>query len=735
MGRTLITSALPYANGYIHLGHLAGAYLPADIYARFLRLLGEEVLYVCGSDEHGVAITISAEKEKTTPKAIIDKYHNSNLEAFKKFGMSFDIYSRTSNELHKETAIDFFEVLLKNKYLKEKQDKQFYDEKANIFLPDRYIEGSCPNCGAEQARGDQCDKCGAYYEQTELKNPISVITNTTPILKETTHWYLKLGMFQKDLEQYIEANSKLWKDNVINQAKGWLKLGLADRAITRDLEWGIKIENVKGINKEKAKGKVLYVWFDAVLGYLTATKEWAIREKGEKVKKEDWEKWWKDSDSKHIAFIGKDNIVFHTIMLPALEIAYDDNFNLPTNVPANEFLNLEGNKFSKSKNWSIDLKDFINDFGNEESIDALRYALASILPENKDTDFIWKEYQSRTNNELASILGNFINRTVQFIHKYIGGRIPILPIEYENIENDIQSIINIFEEKKVTSFDDLKDILNIGTILNNNDQLLFFCLWKGLKNIENLYKKFRIKDAVMETLNIARAANKYFNDEEPWKSIKVDINKCYKTLYICSQIAYSLSIVFAPILPYTSKKIQTLLSTEISIGNANSANKTINYFKKALKFNVEGGTKLIDIPVLFTKVEDDTIKKQVEKLGNLTNKIIEANDNNDIITIDDFSKIKLRTAKVLEADKIKKSKKLLKLKVKVGKEEKQILAGIAEYYEPEYLIGKTVVIVFNLKPTKLMGIDSEGMLLCASENDNLCFITPEKEIGDNVEVR
>ncbi|MBQ6268506.1 MAG: methionine--tRNA ligase [Bacteroidetes bacterium] len=736
MKRTLITSALPYANGYIHLGHLAGAYLPADIYARFLRLLGEEVLYVCGSDEHGVAITISAEKEKTTPKAIIDKYHNANYDAFKKFGMSFDIYSRTSNELHKETAIDFFEVLLKNDYLVEKKEKQFYDEKAKMFLPDRYIEGTCPNCGAEQARGDQCDKCGAYYEQTELKNPISMITHTKPILKETTHWYLKLGMFQEKLEKYIAEHAKDWKDNVLHQAKGWLKLGLNDRAITRDLDWGVKIDKVPGIDKEKAEGKVLYVWFDAVLGYFTATREWAVREKGKDVNKEEWEKWWKDADTQHIAFIGKDNIVFHTIMLPAIEMAYG-GFNLPTNVPANEFLNLEGNKFSKSKNWSIDLKDFIADFNNDEqSIDALRYALASILPEMKDSDFVWKEYQARTNNELAAILGNFVNRTVQFIHKYMGGRVPILPAHYEHLSTEIQSLLDYFEKNNINSFEDIdKENINNTLILNDNDKLLYFSLWKGLKNIETLYKKFRIKDAVMETMNIARAANKYFNDEEPWKSIKNDSEKCHKTLFVCSQIAYALSIAFAPIVPYTSTKIQTLLAAPISIGSANAANKTINFFKKALEFNVQGGTQLIEMPVLFNRVEDDVVEKQVAKLGNLVNNSNTIQTDNNEISIDEFAKIKLRTAKVLEAEKIKKSKKLLKLKVKLGDEERQIIAGIAEHYEPEYLIGKTVVIVANLKPAKLMGIESQGMVLCASNDGKLCFVTPEAEISDNAEVR
>ncbi|MGI6369674.1 MAG: methionine--tRNA ligase [Candidatus Kapaibacterium sp.] len=760
MKRTLITSALPYANGYIHLGHLAGAYLPADIYARFLRLLGEEVLYVCGSDEHGVAITISAEKENTTPQAIIDKYHNANADAFKKFGMSFDIYSRTSNNLHKETALDFFEVLLEKKFLEEKEEEQFYDSKAKMFLPDRYIEGICPNCNSDKARGDQCDKCGAYYEQNELKNPISTITGTTPTLKKTTHWYLKLGMFQDFVESYMESNEKFWKDNVLQQAKGWLRLGLNDRAITRDLDWGVKIENAKGINKEKAAGKVLYVWFDAVLGYLTATKEWALREESRgKVTKDDWKKWWKDEETSHIAFIGKDNIVFHTIMLPVIQIAYG-GFILPTNVPANEFLNLEGNKFSKSRNWSIDLKDFIDDFESEQSIDTLRYTLATILPENKDSDFTWKDFQAKNNNELAAILGNFINRTVQFIHKYMGGRVPILTERYANIQEHIERIITKFSELNIKSPDELKKLYKEENVdeLSINDFLLFFGLWRGLRSIENLYKKFKFKDAVAETMNLARVANKYFNDEEPWKAIKENPEKCHKTIYICSQVAYTLAIAFAPILPYTSAKLQTLLGKEINIGNANAATKGANYFHDAIKFNVKSGLQLPEVPVLFEKIEDDVIAKQIAKLGNeqqtetkaeskkeetkkaeaekpaKTEKQVEEVDDG-MISIDYFSKVKLRTAKIIQADRIEKSKKLLKLIVKMGDEERQILAGVADSYEPEYLVGKTIVVVSNLRPTKLMGLDSEGMMLCASKAGKLCFVTTEVDFEDDAYVR
>jgi methionyl-tRNA synthetase len=749
MKRTLITSALPYSNGYIHLGHLAGAYLPADMYARFMRLSGEEVLYICGSDEHGVAITISAEREKTTPKHIIDKYHKANLEAFVKFGMSFDFYSRTSNKLHKETAIDFFEKMLKQGYLAEKEENQFYDEKAKMFLPDRYVEGTCPNCGSDKARGDQCDKCGAYYEQTELKNPISIVTKTTPQVKKTTHWYFKLGMFQEFLETYIESNAANWKENVVQQARGWLKMGLADRAITRDLDWGISIEKAKGVDAEKAKGKVLYVWFDAVLGYITATKEWALVQESKKknnvnnTKAEDWQKWWKDEETQHIAFIGKDNIVFHTIMLPALEMAYG-GFIMPANVPANEFLNLEGNKFSKSRNWSIDLRDFIANFNSPQAVDSLRYTLASILPEAKDSDFTWKDFQAKTNNELSAILGNFINRTLQFIAKYFGGRIPILSEKNSNLEQLIKKLNDFIAENNVKSVEEVKDFYSkeLNQDLANNDFVLFATFAIGVQHVSELYRKFKFRDAVTETMNLARAANKYFNDEEPWKSIKENPDKCHKTLYICSQIAYSLSILFAPIVPYTSHKIQNFFISNPILGMPNNGISNENVWKKTLEFNVAAGLQIAEPTLLFAKVEDEIIEKQIAKLGQ---NLSENNSNNSVknddtkadgmISIDDFAKIKLKTAKILEAEIVPNSKKLLKLQVQIGKEKRQILAGISEFYKPEELIGKIVVVVANLRPAKLMGLESQGMMLCASEKGKVIFVTPEKAAEDGIEVR
>ena len=619
MDRILITSALPYANGNIHLGHLAGAYLPADIYARFMRLMGEEVLYICASDEHGVAITISAENENTTPKKIIDKYHKANLEAFIKFGMSFDFYSRTSNDLHHKNALDFFEVLLKKEYLVEKTAEQFYDNKAKMFLPDRYVEGTCPECGYDKARGDQCDKCSAYYDQIKLKNPISTVSNTTPIVKKTTHWYLKLSMFQEFLEVYIDTRAETWRDNVIKQARGWLKMGLEDRAITRDLNWGVSIENAKGIDKEKAKGKVLYVWFDAVLGYITATMEWAKKQskKGTGVFEDDWKKWWKNQNTKHIAFIGKDNIVFHSIILPAIEMSYG-GYIMPTNIPANEFLNLEGQKFSKSRNWSIDLQDFIADFNTTQAVDALRYALATMLPENKDADFTWKDFQARTNNELAAIFGNFVNRTLQFAMKNMDGKVPTLSKKYLCVSNVLYRIEKYYFSNKHKSIEEIKNYCEsqFCEVLSKNDINLFLSFAVGINKIIDLYEKFKIKDAVTETMNLARVANKYFNDEEPWKTIKGDdIERCNKTIYLCCQALYALSILFAPIIPYTSSKIQGFFGSNPISGYANNGFKTPNYIRKLLRFNIPEGIEIINPSILFSHIDDKTIEKQIEKLG------------------------------------------------------------------------------------------------------------------------
>lgn len=719
MTRTLITSALPYANGYIHLGHAAGAYLPADIYARYLRLNNQEVLYVCGSDEHGVAITISSEKSKTTPQEIVDKYHTFNYEAFKRFGMTFDIYSRTSLPEHHDTAREFFTSFLQKGLLIEKEEKQFYDSSLNMFLPDRYVEGICPNCNYDKARGDQCDKCGAYYNQTELKNPKSINSGMTPEVRKTTHWYFKLNEFQSFLEEYISSKDNIWKDNVLAQTKSWLKQGMSERAITRDLDWGVSLEGIEGIEPDKTKGKRLYVWFDAVLGYITATKIWA------KEHNQDWRKWWQSDDTRYIAFIGKDNIVFHTLLFPTFLKAKEENYILPDNVPANEFLNLEGEKFSKSRNWSIDLKDFIDEFKEDQFIDALRYDLAINFPETKDSDFTWKDFQARNNNELASIFGNFVNRTLQFLHKNYGGKIPNLSDKYSNLSKDWSSYL---DNKNNENF--RNDFINN---YSENDYILLAEVNKNIDLINDSYSKFRFRDALLYTMNVARASNKYFNDEEPWKSIKQDKERADKTLFVCSQLIRTLAIIFAPITPYTSKKIYRIIDIEARTGEVNESIESQNSWNSSRLFTLEQGKQLAQPEILFKHIEDDIINQQISKLGFKDD--AEKNEDSELIEITDFQKIKLKIATIISAEKLPKSKKLLKLIVDTGDSTRQILAGIAEHYEPEYLIGKSIVVVSNLKPAKLMGQESQGMMLAASNDNKLVFVTPEKEIENGAIVK
>jgi methionyl-tRNA synthetase len=711
MSKKLVTSALPYANGYIHLGHLAGAYLPADIYVRFQRLCGEEVLYVCGSDEHGVAITIAAEKEGVSPKDIIDKYHNSNKESFEKFGLSFDIYSRTSNKDHHETAKEFFADFLKKGFLVKRESEQFFDKKANMFLPDRYVEGICPNCGNDGARGDQCDSCGAYYSQTELKNPISLVTKETPILKSTVHWYFKFQEFQEFLENYINENEKLWKDNVIQQTRSWLKSGLAERAITRDLTWGVDLNGIEGVDEKEAEGKRLYVWFDAVLGYISATKEY--------YKDDRWRDWWQNEDTDYLAFIGKDNIVFHTLIFPAMLFGRRDENNkfiLPKNVPAHEFLNLEGQKFSKSKNWSIDLKDFINDHPEDYNIDIMRYALAMNFPETRDSDFTWKDFQARGNNELAAILGNFINRTLQFLHKNFEGKVPELKGSYLNYNLTIEEYLN-----------------GKNQTLDENDRVLFETFRSELENVNKNWNSFRFRDGIVNIMNIARAANKYFNDEEPWKSIKVDFDKSSKTLYVCTQLIRSLSILFAPVIPQISGKIQKILNVNENIGNPNSEKS--DYWNRSIKLELAFGHQTNLPEILFPRIEDEFVEKEFSKLGQKKDMNKNEEKLEGIIEFSDFMNVKLKTAKIVEAENIKKSDKLIKLQVDLGYEKRQIVAGIAKYYTAEELIGKVIIIVANLKPAKLMGELSEGMILAANYKDGLKLATFDGDVELGAEVR
>ncbi len=654
--KVLVTSALPYANGPIHLGHLSGAYLPADIYVRYKRLKGDDVLYVCGSDEHGVPITITAEKEGVTPQVIIDRYHNLNKSAFEKFGMSFDIYSRTSLPIHHKTAQEFFLNFYEQGILNEKKTLQFFDEKVKMFLPDRYVEGTCPKCGYEEARSDECEKCGALYDPSELINPKSKITGETPSLRETSHWYFPLGKFQMRLEDYVKEMSEKygWKDNVIQYCNSWFKDGLRDRAVTRDLDWGVKVP------LPDSEGKVLYVWFEAVLGYISATKQLG-EERGDP---DLWKKYWQTDDTKYIAFIGKDNIVFHTIIFPSMLMAWndgnEDKYILPQNVPANEFLNFEGKKFSKSRNWGIDVHEFLEIFPP----DPLRYTLAANLPENKDTDFYWKEFQARNNNELADILGNFVNRTFIFAHKHFNGEVPAR-------EN-----------------------------LSEMDKEMLTMLEAAPDKIGDLIERYKLKDAVLEMMNVARAANKYFNDSEPWKTIKTDKQKGANTINICLQTIYTLAELFSPVIPFTSDKLFKSLNS-----------KPTDWYE-AGKSVLPAGTKLNKGEILFTKIDDKEIESQTNKLGEPEE---EKEKFNEIITIDDFAKVKLRSGKILEAERVKKSEKLVKLKVRLKGETRQVVAGVGKFYSPEELVGKNIILVANLKPAKLFGIESQGMILAVED--------------------
>ena len=655
--KILVTSALPYANGPIHLGHLSGAYLPADIYVRYKRLNGDDVIYICGSDEHGVPITISADKEKVSPQVIIDRYHEANKKAFARFGMSFDNYSRTSIPIHHETAKEFFLEFYNRGLFIEKKSLQFFDDKANMFLPDRYVEGTCPKCGNEEARSDECENCGSLYDPSELKNPKSKISGGTPKLKETSHYYFPLGKYQPALEKYVdEMNEKYgWKENVLQYCRGWFKDGLKDRAITRDLDWGIKVP------VDSAAGKVIYVWFEAVLGYISSTKELSQLKNHPDL----WKKYWQDRKTKYIAFIGKDNVVFHTIIFPAILMAWNEGgkeqYCLPQNVPANEFLNFEGKKFSKSRNWGIDVDEFLNLF----DADLLRYTLAANLPETRDTDFYWKEFQLRNNSELADILGNFINRTFTFVFKHFDGKVPALD-KLEKIDEDM-----------------LKEISEYP------------------KRVSDLFEKYKIRDGVNEIMNLARDGNKYFNDTEPWKTVKSDKERCGTTLNICLQTIYSLAELFSPILPFSTEKLFVMLNA-----------KPVDW-KNCGEPQLKEGHLLNQSEILFPKIEDEKIEVQVNKLP----KSEVEKEKIDLITYDDFMKIQLRTAEVIEAEKVPKSEKLLKLKIRLDNEERQVIAGIAKSYEPENLIGKKVVIVANLQPAKLMGLESKGMILAVETKD------------------
>ncbi len=679
--RYMLTSALPYANGPIHLGHLAGAYLPGDIFARYCRLKGRDVLYICGSDEHGVPIMLRARNEGVSPQAIVDRYHSMIKDAFEKVGMSFDYYGRTTSPVHHQTSQAFFRTLAQKNLFVLKTEAQLYDQDAGIFLADRFVRGTCPNCSYEDAYGDQCEKCGTALSPMELINPRSAITNTEPILKETTHWYLPLSKFQKNLEDWIATRTN-WRPNVLGQIKSWFKQELKDRAMTRDLPWGVDVPRDVA---EKAgvdpTGKKLYVWFDAPIGYISASKEWAIQ-KGDP---EAWRPYWQDKDSTLIHFIGKDNIVFHCIIFPAMLMAHGD-YVLPENVPANEFLNLEGNKFSTSRNYAVWLNDYLEKF----EPDPLRYVLAANMPETRDADFSWKEFQARHNNELADILGNFVNRTFTFIKKYHEGKVPNRSV-LDGLDKELLENISMAQE-------------GVAEALDN----------------------FQFKEAIKRMMNLARFANKYFNDKAPWITRKNDPSQCDTTLNLCAQTIRSLAVLMNPFLPFTSQKIWRMLNLT---GSPESAS-----WDEITELQLPDGHILGEVEILFRKIEDAEIQPEIDKLQQALESSLPAQSTNPQsdflpqISIDEFQKIDLRTAKVISAEPVPKAKKLLNLQVDLGSEQRQIVAGLAEYYQAADLVGKTVILLANLQPATIRGIESQGMLLAVEGENGLVILAPEKPV-------
>jgi methionyl-tRNA synthetase len=656
--RILVTSALPYANGSVHFGHLAGAYLPADIFVRYQRLRGRDVLYICGSDEHGVSILISANKEGVTPREIIDRYHSLNREAFDGVGISFDNYSRTSLPVHHETAKEWFLAFHETGMLKHKVEQQLFDATAGMFLPDRFVVGTCPHCGYDRAYGDQCENCSKYYAQTELVNPRSLLSGDAPVVKDAVHWYFPLSAFQEQLESYVGSHEKDWKDNVLQQVRSWLKAGLSDRPISRDLTWGVHVP------LDDAAGKVLYVWFEAVLGYISSTKEWSERI-GDP---ERWKQYWCDPSTRYIAFIGKDNIVFHCLMFPAMLMGRG-GYILPENVPANEFLNLEGKKFSKSMNWSIEIKDFLERF----PADPLRYTLTMNMPESRDSDFYWKDFQSRNNNELADILGNFVNRTLHFTRKNFNGCVPD------------------------------------QAALTDTDKAFIDGFGQAARQIGECIERYRFRDGAQAMMTFARSCNKYFNDEQPWKTLKSDTVRCGHTINLCIQAIRALGVLMEPFLPFTSKKVRTMLR----IGDVDPWS-----WDSAGSLPMIAGHPIGDTELLFAKIPDEAIDAEIAKLG-FTAPAAPVREYAPIksqISIDTFGAIDLRIGTIVEAERVPRSDKLLKLRVDIGSEVRQVVAGIGKAYTPEQLVGVTVTIVANLQPAKLFGVESQGMVLAATED-------------------
>lgn len=673
--RTLVTTALPYANGPVHIGHLAGVYVPADIYTRYLRLKGEDVIMIGGSDEHGVPITIKARKEGVSPQDIVDRYHKLIKESFEEFGISFDIYSRTTSEIHSKTASDFFRKLYDKGEFIEKVTEQYYDEEAQQFLADRYITGTCPHCHNERAYGDQCEACGSSLSSTDLINPKSAISGSKPVLRKTKHWYLPLDKWEPFMRQWILEEHKEWRPNVYGQCKSWIDLGLQPRAVSRDLDWGVPVP------VEGAEGKVLYVWFDAPIGYISNTKE---------LLPDSWEKYWKDPETKLVHFIGKDNIVFHCIIFPAM-LKAEGSYILPDNVPANEFLNLEGDKISTSRNWAVWLHEYLNDFPGKQ--DVLRYVLTANAPETKDNDFTWKDFQARNNSELVAILGNFINRAVVLTHKFFDGKVPA--------------------RNGLTDYDTatLAEISKIKA------------------DIENNLNNYRFRDAQKEAMNLARLGNKYLAETEPWKLAKTDMERVATIMNVALQIAANIAVAFEPFLPFSAAKIRRILHMENCQWDMLGSDNLL-----------EAGKELAEPELIFEKIEDDAIEAQIKRLADIK----EANKRNnwqaapirENIEFDDFTKLDIRVGKVLECTKVPKADKLLQFRIDDGLGGRTIVSGIAQHYAPEDLVGKQVCFVANLAPRKLRGIESQGMILSAEDADGkLVVITPANDVAPGSEVK
>ncbi len=672
--RHLVTSALPYANGPVHIGHLAGVYIPSDIYVRYLRLKGEEVVSICGSDEHGVPITIKARQEGVTPQDIVDKYHNIIKQAFSDFGISFDIYSRTSSAMHRETASDFFHKLYTEGKFIEKSSEQYYDEEVGQFLADRYITGECPHCHNEKAYGDQCESCGTTLSATDLINPKSTISGSAPVIRETKHWFLPLDKYEPFLKEWILEGHKEWKPNVYGQCKSWIDLGLQPRAVSRDLDWGIPVP------VEGAEGKVLYVWFDAPIGYISATKELTP----------DWEKYWKDKDTKMVHFIGKDNIVFHCIVFPSMLKAHGD-YILPENVPANEFLNLEGDKISTSRNWAVWLHEYLQDFEGKQ--DVLRYVLCANAPETKDNDFTWKDFQARNNNELVAILGNFVNRVLVLTGKYFDGSVPACG--------------------ELTDFD--KEMLAEVAATR--------------KPLEANIEHYKFREALKDAMNIARIGNKYLADTEPWKVIKSDAERVKTILNVALQITANISIAIEPFMPFTAEKILAMLSID-----------KFGWERLGSSDLIPEGHTIGTASLLFEKIEDAAIEAQLQKLedAKIANQARDyvAEPQKEQISFEEFGKMDIRVSKVIAAEKVAKTKKLLKLTVDTGVDQRTIVSGIAEHYSAEEMVGKQVLVLINLAPRELKGIESHGMILMAEDaTGKLVAVAPEEGVKAGSTVR